>query len=99
MDRTVTIVMVRVVYMLKIESPRNYSGVALISANGEINMGKHTHRHKNVNQGFINFEDAITYDHLLKAYRHCRKGKKFRAATVKFHIDYVGKFVTFIRAS
>lgn len=56
-------------------------------------MGKHTHRHKNVNQRFINFEDAITYDHLLKAYRHCRKGKKFRAATVKFHIDYVGNLL------
>jgi RNA-directed DNA polymerase (reverse transcriptase) len=37
---------------------------------------------------FISFDDAITYKHLLKSYNHCRKGKKFRAASVKYHMNY-----------
>lgn len=37
----------------------------------------------------IRLEDVFTYDNLEWSYFHCRKGKMFRAATVKYHIDYV----------
>lgn len=36
----------------------------------------------------IKIEDAITYNHLVKAYFHCRKGKSFRENTIKYHMHY-----------
>ena len=37
---------------------------------------------------YIKFDDAINYKNLLKAYKHCRKGKKFRSVTVTYHMNY-----------
>ena len=37
---------------------------------------------------YIKFDDVITYDNLLKSYKHCRKGKKFRSVTVGYHLNY-----------
>lgn len=37
---------------------------------------------------FIRFEDAVNYDHLLKSYRHCRKGKSKRLTVVIYHINH-----------
>lgn len=36
----------------------------------------------------VRFEDAITYDHLLKSYHHCRKGKSKRLRVIIYHIDH-----------
>lgn len=49
----------------------------------------------------IKFDDAITYNHLLASYFHCRKGKSFRAATVQYHMNYmvnIGKLLNQLRS-
>lgn len=38
---------------------------------------------------FIRFEDAVTFDHLVKCYKHCRKGKSKRLNVVIYHINYL----------
>lgn len=37
----------------------------------------------------IELEDVFTYRNIERSYRHCRKGKMFRAAVVKYHLDYM----------
>ena len=41
----------------------------------------------------IKLEDVFTYKNLEKSYFHCRKGKTFRAATVKYHMDYPARLL------
>lgn len=42
----------------------------------------------------IKIEDVITYNHLVKAYFHCRKGKSFRETTVQYHMHYQEKLLS-----
>lgn len=44
---------------------------------------------KNKTNDVIKLEDVVTFENLLKAYIHCRKGKRFRAATVLYHLNYL----------
>lgn len=38
---------------------------------------------------YISFEDVVTFDHLVKSYFHCRKGKSFRENTIEYHRNYM----------
>lgn len=37
----------------------------------------------------ISIDSSFNFDALLKSYNHCRKGKRFRAATIKYHLDHL----------
>lgn len=41
------------------------------------------------NKNIIKLEDICTFDNLVKSYMHCRKGKRFRQATVFYHMNYL----------
>lgn len=43
---------------------------------------------KGVGDLLIKYEDVVTYDHLVKSYFHCRKGKSFRLSTIVYHLNY-----------
>ena len=54
-----------------------------------LNKGWHHFYGKNLGDIMITFDEVINYDNLLKSYFHCRKGKAYRQATVKYHMEYM----------
>lgn len=39
--------------------------------------------------GIITFEQVVTQEHMLKSYKHVRKGKKFRTKTILYHMNHL----------
>lgn len=38
-------------------------------------------------KGIIRFDDVITFENLLKSYKHVRKGKIYRTSTIQYHMN------------
>lgn len=46
---------------------------------------------------YISFDEVVTFDHLLKSYFHCRKGKAFRENTIDYHRNYMSNLLKLMR--